>query len=61
MNCVVDGVDLVLEACNQDHLAGIVSRDMLKDVENLDIKTKLPGYVKGGMNLDYLYEISLNE
>ncbi len=27
----------------------------------MDITAKLPGYVKGGMNLDYLYEIVLNE
>jgi hypothetical protein len=33
----------------------------MKGVENMDIKAKLPGYARGGMNLDYLYEIVLND
>ena len=26
LDCIVEGVDLVLDACNQDNLAGMVSR-----------------------------------
>ncbi len=42
-------------------MAGILSRDNLKGADTIDVRFKLPGYIKGGMNLDYLYEIVLNE
>jgi hypothetical protein len=61
LSCVVEGVDLVLDACNQDNLAGKISRDQFKGADGLDIKGKLPGYVKGGVDLDYLFEIVLND
>ena len=61
LDCVVEGVDLVLDACNSDNLAGKISRDQFKGGDLIDIKGKLPGYVKGGVDLDYLYEVVLND
>ena len=61
LSCVVEGVDLVLDACNQDNLAGKISRIGMKGGDSLNIKGKLPGYVKGGVDLDYLFEIILND
>jgi hypothetical protein len=44
-------------------LAGILSRDKLKGAgqNKRNRVIKLPGYAKGGLNLDYLYEIVLND
>ena len=61
LSCVVEGVDLVLDACNQDSLAGKISRNQFKGGDIIDIRGKIPGYVKGGIDLDYLYEIILND
>ena len=58
---MVEGVDLVLDACNRDTLAGHISRGQFKGGDIINIKGKLPGYVKGGIDLDYLYEIILND
>ena len=33
----------------------------MKGGDSLNIKGKLPGYVKGGVDLDYLFEIILND
>ena len=60
LDCVVEGVDLVLDACSTDNLAGKISRDQFKGGDLIDIKGKLPGYVKGGVDLKYFYEINLN-
>ena len=60
LDCVVTGVDLVLDASNHESLNGIIFRDLFRGAHSIDIQGKLPGYVMGGVDLDHLFEVVLN-
>ena len=57
---MVPGVDLVLDSSNHESLCGIILRDLFRGAEGIEIKGKLPGYVMGGVDLDHMFEVILN-
>ena len=58
-DCVVEGVNMILDASNHESISGNLFRGVLKGYHDVDVSMK-PGYCIGGFNLDYFNQIIIN-
>ena len=58
LSIIVKGVDLMLDASNHETIAGLIFADLFKGSHGIDPEAeKLPGYVMGGVDLDYFNQV----
>eukprot|EP01084_Bolivina_argentea_P171965 297913_1 len=61
LSCVVKGVDLMLDASNHEAISGVIFADLFQGSQEMDSALeKLPGYCMGGVDLNYLNQIVIN-
>lgn len=58
LDMVIPGLHLLLDASNHEALAGVLYKELFKGSSGLTAE-RMPGYVMGGVNLNYLNQVTL--